>query len=257
MLSGILGKFFNSDHDKIKQGSPRNIKHSANDIGNMLRVYQTDNHLLTAVILEDHQKKPEKLSTGVIHVDDKQRIFVTDGFLPETANKRLQPGCSVQFSLTHQGIRHQFEASWKKQIEDETGPKHLFDFPRGVEQVQLRDSFRVKMSQAHPIKVALTHAEKPPITGTMADLSATGMRMRIVGLVKPKPVRGEQYTSCHFVLSDGSSIACVGRLAHWQYDSDADVSYLGIHFESVDGSTQRTLNRYLTELQRKQRQLSP
>ncbi|HVK99436.1 MAG TPA: flagellar regulator YcgR PilZN domain-containing protein [Dongiaceae bacterium] len=257
MLSGILGKIFNSDNDKIKQGSPRNIKHSANDIGSLLRVYQADNHLLMAIIQEENQKRPEKLSTGIIHVDEKQRVFVTDTFLPEAANARLQAGARVQFSLTQQGIRHQFEASWKKQIEDETGPKHLFDFPRGIEQVQLRDSFRVKISQAHPIKVALTHAEKPPITGTLADLSASGMRMRIIGLIKPKPVRGEQYTSCHFVLSDGSAIACIGRLMHWQYDSENDVSYLGIHFESVDGGTQRTLNRYLTDLQRKQRQVNP
>lgn len=257
MISGLLGKLFNSDDDKIKKGSPRNTRHSANDIGELLRLYQRDNHLLTAIIVVEHQKKSEKLTTGIMHVDDKQRLFVTDEFMPAAANSRMAAGTRVQFSLTHQGIRHQFEADWKKQIEDENGPKHLFEFPKGIEQVQLRDAFRVKMSQAHPIKVALTHGEKPPVVGALADLSASGMRVRVTGLIKPKPVRGEEYTSCHFVLNDGSSVVCVGRLMHWQFDSEADVSYLGIHFEHLDGNTQRTLNRYLNDLQRKQRQLHP
>ncbi len=257
MISGLLGKLFNSDDDKIKKGSPRSTKHSANDIGELLRLYQRDNHLLTAIILDETRKRHEKLSTGIMHVDDKQKLYVTDEFIPKEANAQLHAGMRVQFSLTHQGIRHQFEAEWKKQIEDERGPKHIFEFPKGIEQVQLRDAFRVKMSQAHPIKVALTHAEKPPIIGSLADLSASGMRVRVSGLIKPKPVRGEEYTSCHFVLNDGSSIVCVGRLMHWQFDPDADVSYLGIHFEHLDGQTQRTLNRYLNDLQRKQRQIVP
>lgn len=257
MISGLFSKLLNGGDDKIKPGSPRNIKHSPTDIGDLLRQYQSDNHLLAAVIVREDQKKPTKLTTGILAVDDKQKTFITDEFMPADANALLRNGSRVQFSLTHQGIRHQFEGEWKKQGRDEQGLKHWFEFPKGIEQVQLRDAFRVKLSQAHPIKVALTHAEKMPITGTLSDLSASGMRMRIVGLVKPRPVRGEQYTSCHFVLSDGSAVVCEARLMHWRFDPETDVSYLGIRFENLDGNTQRTLNRYLTDLQRKQRQLNP
>lgn len=256
MLSGFFDKLFNHDGQN-KKGSSRNIKHSANDIGDILSIYQNDNHLLTAIIPDETQKRAEKLSTGIVHVDCKQKLFVTDEFIPQEANRRLHPGTRVQFSLTHQGVRHQFESDWKQPIEDIQGTRHLFHFPKGIEQIQLRDAFRVKMSQAHPVKVALTHAEKPPITGTLADLSATGMRVRITGLIRPKPLRGEEYNSCHFVLGDGTPITCVGRLMHWQFDPDTDASFLGIQFEHLDGNTQRSLNRFLNDLQRRQRQLLP
>ena len=45
-------------------------------------------------------------------------------------------------------------------------------------------------------------------------------------------------------------------LMHWQFDHEQQVSYLGLQFEQMDTTIQKALNRYLTDLQRKQRQLS-
>ena len=253
MFSGLLDKLFRREETLLQKG----IKHSLSDIAALLRLYQQENHLLTAVILSDQDRRPTKYSTGILAVEQKQRRFGTDEFLQKEANSRLRPGVMVRFSLTHHGIRHQFDCAWKSSSDEHGTLKHWFDFPKGIEQVQLRDSFRVKLSQAHPIKVALTHAEKPPLAGTIADLSASGLRMLVHGLIKPKPTRGEHFTSCHFVLSDGQSVVCEAQLVHWQYDPDRDETFLGIHFEHLDGNTQRALNRYLTDIQRKQRHITP
>ena len=254
MLSNLLGKLFGNDNQGIG-GASRNVKHRTSDIGELLKQYQLENHLLTAMFKADNAnpRKASKMSTGIIEVDPRGRRFATDPMLPAEANDLLTPGALMVLSFTHLGIRHQFECQW--QGSEGTGDqlRHWFEFPKGIEQVQLRDAFRVKISQAHPIKVALTHAEKPPLTGTLADLSATGMRMRVVGAIHPKPTRGEEFNSCHFVLSDGQPVVCTARLMHWQYDAEQEVTFLGIHFEHLDGATQRNLNRYLTELQRKQR----
>ncbi|HCB40896.1 MAG TPA: hypothetical protein DEP79_14425 [Gammaproteobacteria bacterium] len=255
MIHGLLDKLFGHE-DKPKDGSPKNIKHDRNEIGSLLTLYQDQNHLMTAMIMNAGQRKTAKLSTGIVSVDEAGQLFVTDEFHPSDPNPLLSEGITVQFSLTHHGVRHQFNAVHLQTQSTPEGARHLFRFPKGIEQIQLRDAFRVKLSQAHPIKVTLTHAEHAAITGTLADLSASGMRVRIEGLVTPKPVRGETYSSCHLVLSDGHPIVCGARLMHWQYDPDLRVSYLGVHFENLDGNTQRALNRYLTELQRKQRQLS-
>lgn len=254
MLSNLLGKLFGNDSSP-RGGSSRNVKHRPAEIGDLLKRYQNENHLLTAVFAMDGQntKRNIKMSTGIISVDTRQRRFAIDPLIPKESNPLLTPGTVLQFSLSHNGIRHQFDSQWQQT--EGTGDKlqHWFAFPKGVEQVQLRDAFRVKFSQAHPIKVALTHAEKPHMTGTIADLSATGMRLRIQGILKPRPVRGEEFTSCHFVLSDGQPIVCIARLVHWQFDPELDTTFLGLQFDHLDGATQRALNRYLTELQRKQR----
>lgn len=254
MISNLLDKLFGHD-DKPKEGSPKNIKHSQSDIGDLLGLYHDQNHLVTAMIMNTGQRKITKLSTGIMAVDTANLRFMTDEFHPSVPQQLLGEGTTVQFSLTHHGVRHQFDAVHIAAESTPDGIQHRFQFPKGIEQIQLRDAFRVKLSQAHPIKVTLTHTSNPTITGTLADLSASGMRIRIDGLVTPKPVRGEVYSSCHLVLSDGQPIVCGARLMHWKYDPDLRISYLGIHFENLDGNTQRSLNRYLTELQRKQRLL--
>ena len=255
MIHSLLDKLFGSD-DKPKHGSPKNIKHAQDEIIKLLNLYKDQEHLMTAIIMNAGQRKIAKLTTGILAVDAQGQQFVTDEFHPSDPQQLLANGTKIQFSLTHHGVRHQFDAIHIQSQSTPEGLRHHFQFPKGIEQIQLRDAFRVKLSQAHPIKVTLTHKEQAAITGSLADLSASGMRVRIDGLVSPKPVRGEVYSSCHLVLNDGSPIICAARLMHWQYDPDLRVSFLGIQFVELDGNTQRALNRFLTELQRKQRQLS-
>lgn len=254
MLSNLLGRLF-GNQDQDNGGTTRHVKHRASDIGELLKRYQAENQLLTAVVKADNHssQKPPKLSTGIIEVEARQRRFAVDPMMPPQGNEQLKAGVVVVLSLSHQGTRHQFECLWQKSEGSGDQLKHWFEFPKGIEQVQLRDAYRVKLSQAHPIKVALTHVEKPPLAGSLADLSASGMRIRVAGTLTPKPSRGEEYTSCHFVLSDGQSVVCAARLMHWQYDTEVDATFMGVHFLHLDGATQRALNRYLTDLQRKQR----
>lgn len=254
MFSNLLDKLF-GNQDQAADGSARHIKHRPSHIGEMLKRYQAENQLLTAILKNDNSnaKKPLKMSTGIIEVEPRQQRFATDPMMPFAINEQFTTGAIVILSLNHHGTRHQFECLWQTREGQGNQLRHWFEFPKGIEQVQLRDAFRVSISQAHPIKVALTHVEMPPLAGTLSDLSASGMRVRIPGSLSPKPTRGELFTSCHFVLSDGQPIVCAARLMHWQYDPQLDVSFLGIHFEHLEGPTQRVLNRYLTDLQRKQR----
>ena len=255
MINGLLDKLFGNE-DKPKHGSPKNIKHAQEEISRLLNLYKDQEHLMTAMIMNAGQRKIAKLTTGILTVDEKAQQFVTDEFHPSDPEQLLGNGTKIQFSLTHHGVRHQFDAVHLQSQSTHEGARHLFQFPKGIEQIQLRDAFRVKLSQAHPIKVTLTQTERPALTGSLADLSASGMRVRMEGLVSPKPVRGEVYSACHLVLSDGNPIICSARLMHWQYDPDLRVTYLGIQFVDLDGNTQRALNRFLTDLQRKQRLLS-
>lgn len=255
MILSLLDKLFGNE-DAPKQGAPKNIKHDPNQIANLLTRYQQQDHLVTAILMQPGQRKLTRFSTGVLAVDLPKQTFTTDELVPMTQDLKLAEGTKLQFSLTHHGVRHQFEAAY---VSTATAPDighHVFQFPKGIEQIQLRDAFRVKLSQAHPIKVTLTTADTGSYSGTLADLSATGMRVRLDGSDSAKPVRGQVYKTCHFVLGDGQKVECPARLMHWQFDPERKVTYLGIQFQDLDGNTQRTLNRYLTELQRKQRQLS-
>lgn len=254
-MISILDKLF-GNQEQPQQGTAKNIKHSRQEIADLLLLYKQYNYHLSALLRGDNKKKLSRLTTGIEAIEMEKHQFMTDAFQPQDPEKLIQPGTKILFSLNHNGVRHQFECTCTENTIIDKVAKHWFDFPKGIEMVQLRNAFRVQISQAHPIKVTLTHEYKETVTGTLADLSSTGMRMRIEGLVQPKPERGDKFSSCHFVLSDGSPVVAAAQLIHWQYDQDANVSFLGLQFDKMDGSTQRALNRYLTDLQRKQRQLS-
>lgn len=252
---GLIDRLFGQD-EKEKKGASKNVKHGRNSISDLLEMYLKENHFLTAVLMDTGKRRLNKMNSGIVDVNVDTQRFACDSFMPKESNDLMAPGVKVQFSLTHQGIRHQFEAVYSTKSQDHNGGVHWFNFPKGIEQIQLRDAFRVKLSQASPIKVTLIHESKPSITGSLVDLSASGMRVKMQGVLEPKPERGELYDSCHLVLSDGTAVVCATKLMHWQYDQNLKASYLGIQFVDMDGNTQRALSRYLNDMQRKNRQLT-
>ena len=250
MVISLIDRLFRQQ-EKQQEGTPKNIKHNRQDIAGLLLLYKKHNYHLTAIMKDTQRRKLVRMATGIEAVEVGRNEFLIDEFTPPPP-EQIHPGTKLLFSLTHNGVRHQLEAAFRA----DNGTKRWFGFPQGIEQIQLRNAFRVKISQAHPIKVRLKKAEQKMIEGTLADLSSTGLRLRLKGMVKPRPERGEVYSSCHFVLGDGSTVEAPAQLMHWQFDHEQQVSYLGLQFEQMDTTIQKALNRYLTDLQRKQRQLS-
>lgn len=255
MKGGLLGRLLGQE-DKPKKGAAKNVKHGRSGISDLLDAYIKDRHLVSAVFLDGNQSKKTRLTTGIVDLDAESQTFACEPFKPDVAGAAVGPLVKMQFSLNCHGIRHQFECQCSPVTERKNDRFIWFDFPKGIEQIQLREAFRVQLSQTDSIKVTMTHDTNPTLTGTLSDLSASGMRVRVQGIPSEKPDRGELYSSCHFVLSDGNPIVCSGKLMHWQDDPEYKVSYLGVKFVGLDGNTQRILNRFLTEMQRKNRQYS-
>ena len=252
MIHDLFEKLFGSDNS-IKKGSPKRVKHHQRDIQDLLQYYQQQNQLLTAVIMDEPRKKIVKLTTGIYFVDLEKREIKVDEFQPKSVHTLLNDTVQVQFSLSCDGVRHQFSSHWLGCEFENQLTIHRFTFPKGIEQIQLRDAYRVPLSQQTPTIVTLTRESKPIITGTLFDLSSSGLRLVTEGLLYPKPIRGEHFTSIHFVLNDGNPVIGEARLMHWHFDTQKKLTHLGLHFEQFDGHTQRSLNRFITEIQRKQR----
>lgn len=252
MIQNLIGKLFGSD-DPLKKGAPKLVKHHQRDIHDLLHYYQEQNQLLTAVIMDDASKKIIKLTTGIHQIDEAQRTFQVEDFQPQNVQSLLNASVRMQFSLSCDGVRHQFSCHWLNTENQPSSITHRFAYPKGIEQVQLRDAYRISLNQQPPIVVTLTRQSKPIITGHVFDLSSGGLRLVCDGLLYPKPLRGEHFSSIHFVLNDGSPIVGEARLMHWHFDAQKKQTHLGVHFERMDGHTQRSLNRYITEVQRQYR----
>lgn len=253
MLLTFFERLLGSD-EKPDPKSPTNISHGVDRIQHLLTSYQAYNQLLSVTILAPNQKKLATASTEITKINSENNSFATAYLYPELNEQILEPGVAAQFSLSYQGTRHQFKCNWMyDDKQPESGIAHWFQFPKGIERLQLRNAFRVPISQAHPVRVSVTRKDHSVLVGNLFDLSATGMRLGIAGDLKLKT--REDYHACHFVIPDGSTIICRGQLIHWHYDQTANQTYIGIQFRKINGLAQRTLNRFLTDVQRKHRQI--
>lgn len=253
----FISRFMSSDEGEPdpKLGSQRNVQHNPADIQRLLEQYRTANHLLTAQFYEGKRPAKQKGTTGIIAVLPDEKVFVIDNMAPKKMNSDLEPNTSIHFSLTHLGIRCQFDATYIRSDGSDAGPVHLFKFPKGIEHIQLRDAFRIKVSNAHPVKAILEHEENPTTACVIADLSASGARLKMDGLIDPQPNRGDVYKRCKVILPDGNRVQIQAQLMHWEYFPETRHTFIGIKFLNIDSNAQRTLNRYITNIQRRERQV--
>ncbi|MCG8314812.1 MAG: flagellar brake protein [Pseudomonadales bacterium] len=246
----LLNKLFENS-DKPKAGTPRSVSHSPKDIASTLKKYADANTHIEGSFLSAGNNKVE-FATGIINVDSQTRSILFDTFVPEDTNLQLEPGTKVLFALSHLGVRTQFECSLKK---SDPTPRfeHTFEFPKGIEHIQLRDAFRIRISSVNPVRIILENPEKGSYSGYISDLSVTGARLQLKGLITPQPHRGDLYDNCYITLNDGQRVVCAAQLMHWQFNPKKEITTLGVKFIDIDASTERKLNRFLTDMQRKER----
>lgn len=248
-LSKLLHK--EKDAGKPKPGAPRSVHHNPKDIAGFLQQYAQANSLIEGEISAG-RKSPIRFTTGINSVDTEKRLIHFDSLHPESLNTQLEPGTSVHFSLSHLGVRTQFDCLLDHSL-DMPRFEHVFQFPKGVEHIQLRDAFRMKISTVNPVRITLEGTDQNTWSGLVTDLSITGARMQMQHLIQPEPHRGDEYPACYLTLTDGQRIACGGQLMHWTYDTRKDITTLGIKFVNMQQPLERKLNRFLTDLQRKER----
>lgn len=218
-------------------------------IARWLERYQEQHQLIRISIAPDTPDE-DAIYTGILFIDIKSRRFFLEELRPKSASSLLQPGMELFFTASVDGVKHKFTARYIKSDDLPQGQAHLCEFPRAIEQIQLRNAYRVKMHRSNPVSICLTHAIKPVLSGQAADLSATGARLRIDGHLSFEPVQGDFYSVCRMVLPDGTELFSQAELMHWRYVPELKATFLGIMFLRMDSMHERTLGRYLTELQR-------
>ena len=247
----FLSKLFGQEGSQPKPSAPRSVHHNPKDIAASLKKYAEANSLIEGEI-NPNGKNSIKFTTGIINIDTDNRTIIFDSLTPTDYNNQFAPGCLVRFTLCHLGIRTQFDAQYQDSIGFRRH-EHLFNFPKGIEHIQLRDAFRIKISTINPARITLENEEKNAYSGYISDLSVTGARVRLPYLIQPQPHRGDMYDQCYITLSDGQRLISGAQLIHWQYNPKKETTDLGVKFLKMSPGTERKLNRFLTELQRKER----
>lgn len=256
MIWKRLEYLFNQGHSDEPE-SAKNLLHSPAAISDLLSQYQSQNHLLTASHHSNHNSSSPETPVIIVEVDSGKRRFRCVSTSDQKTDNLRQPEDVMEFTVSMDEAQHRFKADLLATGSATANPVgHWFRFPQGIEQIQNRGAFRLKLSQAHPIEVTITTGTGPSCSGTLVDLSSTGMRIRHQGQPTITTGCGETFESCSWILEDGNRIHCQGQLIHWTYDDESGVGFLGIKFRAMDAAMQRILNRYLAQQQRKKRRIS-
>ncbi|MCG8668791.1 MAG: flagellar brake protein [Pseudomonadales bacterium] len=249
----FISKLLERDKERQKTGTPKSVHHNPKDIATSLKKYAEANTLVEGEMISDgNGKEVVRFTSGIINVDADNRTIIFDATHPDEVNTQFLPKSNVKFTLSHLGVRTQFNCEYQYSI-DSPRYEHLFSFPKGIEHIQLRDAFRIRISTINPVRMTLENNDKGTHSGYVCDLSATGARIQLQKLIQPQPHRGDIYEHCYITLSDGQRIHASCQLMHWQYDPKKDITLLGVQFLQMDAAIERKLNRFLTDLQRKER----
>ena len=122
---------------------------------------------------------------------------------------------------------------------------------------QRRNAFRaaLKLSQLVDVTLDGTHIKgNGALRGKLLDISATGCRLRFQGDLGSRLQAGQVYERMSVKLPFGT-ISTAAELRHLSYEDKLDITYVGMRFYRMDGLAQRSIERFVYQVQREARQL--
>lgn len=259
-LDFIKKMFSNTPENTDAAGS---VQHGAQDIATQLSQFLQANTLLEGELVNAEGVSTASFTTGLAAISSENQFFIIEEIAPAPVSNQIKSGDHLRFTVNHCGERIQFSTTYMER--DDLGAKHRIQFPKGIEHVQLRNAFRLKISRVSPVYLELSHT--PPATadnptpeverlnGYVSDISITGARLHIEGKLNNLE-RGKLYNPCTVLLGDQQTIQTSARLMHWQCYEQDNETQLGMQFQDLKPPEEKLLARFISDIQRKYRALN-
>lgn len=201
-----------------------------------------------------------QLVTRILDVDVRSRTFVFDwGALPDQ-NRELLAAEDCHFRAAPDGVRVEFRTLTPRHTEFDGHPAFVSSFPEVLFYVQRREYFRVDTPVLEP---CICSGELPGEAGRFSfevrDLSLGGIGLRTTDERASVIEVGTQIPDVTLDLrAYGKLIVDLGLVAARVIDQPDGVRryHLGLRFDSLPGTAENTLQRYITQLEMKRRALA-
>ncbi|GLX13043.1 hypothetical protein Pstr01_12820 [Pseudomonas straminea] len=200
------------------------------------------------------QDRNQRFQSFVIEIDRDRNLLILDEMIPSDGERYLQNGEAFSVESLHDGVRIAWECPTGMRVSERDGERcYLGTIPAEVHYHQRRNAFRAAVKQSEQVKVQLSGTRlRTPLEGLMLDISASGCKIRLAGDATKQLQAGQIYEVFCAQLPVGKLETAI-ELRHARYDDKLDITFAGLHFESLGGLQQRLIERFVYQLQREAR----
>lgn len=187
-------------------------------------------------------------SSLLLDSDRADGTLLADELLPARGHSVMEPGMEIRVLGSLDGIEIRFRSRVITINPAQAGASYSLVMPVAIEYKQRRNAFRVPVSPALAIAVAL-HADGINAKGTLADISHNGLRVALRNAIS-LPTGSE--LQCDIALPNDPIDARVEARHSAPDRRGLGVVYVGFHFLELSVENQRIINRFTANLQRDQ-----
>lgn len=193
----------------------------------------------------------------IISIDHDKNQFLIDQLHPDHGHKKLLNKGKLTIFAGLDGIDLSF-LCLLVDVDEKSGiPFYTLSFPQHIKHYQRRSSYRVKVIRSLSIPLKFTCPTGESFTGELDNMSSGGMRVRFGSKLPEILETGMIIARCEFDLPDEGPMTCSIVIRHIIHGEKGNQSYLGIQFENLNALDQRSINRFVTSLERELRRRSP
>lgn len=213
--------------------------------------------------LQDHHdpliisfpERSQRFQSYLVAIDRERGLLALDELVPNDGERFLKNGETFKVEGFHDGVRIAWECQQSVQIgELDDARCYWSDLPNEVIYHQRRNAFRAPLKQGQLLSIELAGDKlSNSIKGQLLDISATGCRLRFQGDLGSRLQAGQIYERLSVKLPFGT-ISTAAELRHLSYQDKLDITYVGMRFYRMEGLAQRSIERFVYQVQREARQ---
>lgn len=191
----------------------------------------------------------------VIRSNREGGFFILDGLAPSSGDQHAMALESFTFRANLQGVeiialnnvisghgKHEGRTIYK------------VPFPTELVYMQRRNAFRVYMRRGMKAEAQMRTAGRPePVIAEVLDLSATGMKVRVTGMLDPPAQKNEVFHRCYVQVPSMGDFECRAVMRHASFHRQQQVTMCGIEFQELDGRTSQRIAMLVNEIERANR----
>ncbi len=210
-----------------------------------------ERHITLTATLPDSNKF---FNTILLSVEAENNRLIIDELNPKSGHDLFINSGKLTLHTMLEGVDVDFTVHLKKAGSENGIAYYELEFPKNIRYLQRRNIFRVPVSAAEKIDIEIHLSENTIFTGELSDISAEGMCIRFPKKNNMALKNYTEETQCFIKLPNKSQIRCAFQIRHSCIHESSNSLHIGGRFERLDKIQRRAIERFVSEIQRKNRQ---